>query len=85
MVKLEMDNSWIKDFYDLWVIGRNFRLEGQILTQALQATFERRPTELPTTTPVALTPKFSEDPVKQYEWQGSFPISDLNHILSVQN
>lgn len=69
MVMLKMNNSRLKDFYDLWVLGRDFSFEGQTLTQALQATFERRQTSLPTTTPVALTPEFSEDSYKQYEWQ----------------
>lgn len=69
MVMLEMNNSRMKDFYDLWFLGRDFSFQGQILTQALRATFERRSTPLPTTIPVALTPEFSEDSAKQYEWQ----------------
>lgn len=69
MVMLEMNNSRMKDFYDLWFLGRDFSFEGQSLTQAFRATFERRSTPLPTTTPVALTPEFSLDPAKQYEWQ----------------
>lgn len=69
MVSLEMNNSRMKDFYDLWVLGSDFQFEGQTLTQALKATFERRQTPLPIATPVALTPEFSENPDKQYEWQ----------------
>ena len=69
MVMLEMNNSRMKDFYDLWILGRDCSFEGKTLAQALQATFKRRNTLLPTTPPIALKPEFSEDPAKQYEWQ----------------
>ena len=42
---------------------------GAVLAQALDATFRRRRTALPTTTPVALTPPFHSAPAKQAEWR----------------
>jgi predicted nucleotidyltransferase component of viral defense system len=68
MVSLELVNSRIKDFYDLWVLARHFAFEGPTLCQALQATFERRNTPLPTEPPVAFTSIFAQDREKQRLW-----------------
>jgi predicted nucleotidyltransferase component of viral defense system len=70
MVKLGMANSRMKDFYDIAVLARSFSFDGELLTQAIRATFERRKTPLPTTTPVALTATFAEDSMKKTQWAG---------------
>jgi predicted nucleotidyltransferase component of viral defense system len=68
MVKLGIANSWMKDFYDLWVLTRDFEFEGTLLSQAIRATFERRGTALPTEVPLALSDEFSEDLGKKTQW-----------------
>jgi predicted nucleotidyltransferase component of viral defense system len=70
MVKLGMANSRMKDFYDIAVLARRFSFDGELLTRAIRATFERRKTPLPTTTPVALTATFAEDSMKRTQWSG---------------
>lgn len=70
MVQLGMANSRMKDFYDLAVLGRDFEFDGALLTSAIRATFERRKTPLPATTPVAFTAAFGEDPTKRSQWTG---------------
>jgi predicted nucleotidyltransferase component of viral defense system len=70
MVKLGMANSRMKDFYDIAVLARSFSFDGELLTRAIRATFERRKTSLPTTTPVALTATFAEDSMKKTQWSG---------------
>jgi predicted nucleotidyltransferase component of viral defense system len=70
MVKLGMANSRMKDFYDVAVLARSFTFDGDLLTRAIRTTFERRRTPLPTTTPVALTAAFAEDPSKATQWSG---------------
>lgn len=70
MVQLGVANSRMKDFYDLAVLARDFDFEGELLTRAIRATFARRKTPLPTTTPVALTAAFAEDPTKKTQWSG---------------
>lgn len=70
LVALGMLNSRMKDFYDLWAIAQTFRFDGPILAEAIRATFERRATAVPIEVPVALTPAFAEDPLKQSQWQG---------------
>ena len=42
MVMLGIANSRMKDFYDLWVLARQFEFQGPLLCQAIRATFERR-------------------------------------------
>jgi hypothetical protein len=65
-----MANSRMKDFYDVAVLARDFDFDGALLARAIRATFERRKTALPTTTPVALTPAFAEDATKKTQWSG---------------
>ncbi|MDX2053608.1 MAG: nucleotidyl transferase AbiEii/AbiGii toxin family protein [Polyangiaceae bacterium] len=70
MVQLGMANSRMKDFYDVAVLARDFDFDGKLLTRAIRATFERRKTPLPTSTPIALTDAFTEDPTKKTQWSG---------------
>lgn len=70
MVALGLDNSRMKDFYDLWAIARRFRLETPLLGKAIAATFERRRTPIPAALPVALTPDFARTTARQHQWEG---------------
>ncbi len=47
MVKLGMLNSRMKDFYDIWLLSRQFNFRSDELVRAIWLTFERRGTELP--------------------------------------
>lgn len=69
MVTLDLLNSRMKDFYDLWTLAHLFAFDGIILTRAIQATFVQRKTPLPTTLPTALTAEFAEHPAKLTQWQ----------------
>jgi hypothetical protein len=46
-----------------------FCFDGEVLSQAIAATFARRDTLIPSTLPLALTPTFSGDQDKQRQWQ----------------
>ena len=46
MVKLGVLNSRMKDFYDIWLLSRQFDFDGAKLTEAIRLTFERRCTAL---------------------------------------
>jgi predicted nucleotidyltransferase component of viral defense system len=70
MVQLGMANSRLKDFYDLLILARTFDFEGDLLVRAITATFDRRKTALPHTTPVGLTAEFAEDAMKNSQWTG---------------
>ena len=69
LVVLDMANTRMKDFLDIWVLAQGREFSGAVLAQALDATFRRRRTALPTTTPVALTPPFHSAPAKQAQWR----------------
>lgn len=69
LVSLDMRNSRMKDFFDLWVIAKTFAFDGSTLAAAVAATFERRGTPLRQGPPVALTKTFSDDAGKQAQWR----------------
>jgi predicted nucleotidyltransferase component of viral defense system len=69
MVRLGIANTRMKDFFDLWIISREFEFRGRILQGAIRATFERRRTEIPENPPIALTPDFARDVAKGKQWQ----------------
>lgn len=69
IVSLGIANSRMKDFFDLWVLTRHSELDSTILRRAITATFERRTTALPATTPIGLSDEFSADATKQTQWR----------------
>jgi len=69
LVQLGLDNSRMKDFYDLWLFARDFKFDGNVLAKAVKATFARRKTHLPETTPVALTDAFYNTTIKRQQWK----------------
>lgn len=69
MVTLDMSNSRMKDFFDLWTLARLFHFDGNTLVRAIQATFRRQQTPLPQGIPVAFTPEFCESPDKVIQWR----------------
>jgi hypothetical protein len=69
MVELELANTRLKDFYDIWKLSQNLAFDGAILSEALAATFKQRGTPLPTSPPLALRCNFFDDPTKQAQWK----------------
>jgi len=69
MVVLGERNSRYKDFYDLYVLARQFPFDGARLTRAIAATFERRRTAVDRALPAALAPRFYADGVRATQWR----------------
>ena len=69
MVALDVANTRIKDFYDIWSLSRVRVFDGAMIAAAISATFKKRATPLPQGAPPALTEAFSRDPEKQRLWQ----------------
>ena len=69
LVDLGIANSRMKDFYDLWVIARDFDFDGANLSEAIRNTFSRRQTPLPEHTPSGLSAGFYEDSHKNIQWK----------------
>jgi hypothetical protein len=67
MVRLGIANSRMKDFFDIWLLATQFDFEGTVLAEAIEQTFARRETRIPSR-PAALTKEFTEDGSKQAQW-----------------
>lgn len=72
-----MINSRMKDFYDLWIISRQFPFEGGLLVDAIKATFKRRGTSIPDGTPIGLSEEFASDKEKAILWKAFLNRTDM--------
>jgi hypothetical protein len=67
MVYLRTLNSRMKDFYDVWLLARQFAFDGEVLAKAIAATFENRETAIDVA-PIAFTPDFTEQASTLAQW-----------------
>jgi len=75
MVKLGSLNSRMKDFFDIWLLSRQFDFEAATLRESLRLTFEKRGTSL---TGLTVFPKdFAE--AKQVQWKAFRSRMRLDH------
>jgi hypothetical protein len=79
MVSLGMLNSRMKDYYDLRIMAKEFQFDGNTMVKAIKATFNRRNTDIPTETPVALTEEFFSNQEKNTQWQAFLRRSKLEN------
>ena len=77
IVLLGMTNSRVKDYFDLSVLLERETLDGDLLAQAIQATFERRGMAVPVELPVGLTDEFAHDASRQALWQAFVKKNEL--------
>lgn len=69
MVILDMANSRMKDFHDIWFMSTHWSFNLGTLRAAITSTFERRNTPMPAKLPTALTAAFLTAPEKQAQWR----------------
>ncbi len=69
MVYLDIANSRMKDFYDIWYLMNNQSFNGSELQKAIELTFQKRKTELPDEPPTAITESFYSDESKKTQWK----------------
>ncbi len=65
MIKLGALNSRMKDFYDIWLLSRQFEFVGTELAEAIRLTLENRGTEIPDVI-IAFTDEFIKAKDKQW-------------------
>lgn len=70
MIRFGETNGRIKDFHDIWVTIRTFRLDLAIVVEAVGGTFRRRETIIPTDMPVGLTDAFAAIAEERGLWTG---------------
>ena len=80
MVSLGMVNSRMKDFYDIWLIAKQFAFEGPVLVEAIKATFQRRNTTIPDSIPKGLSDEFASDPEKATQWKSFLSRTGLQTV-----
>jgi len=68
MVKLGLLNSRMKDFFDIWLLCRQYEFDGTTLSAAISKTFAHRKTAI-SAEPDAFTPVFADAPAKQAQWR----------------
>lgn len=68
MVTLEMLNSRMKDFYDVWLLSKQFEFDYAVLRETVEITFRQRGTGLSSEVPLAFTEAFSTDSTKKVQW-----------------
>jgi Nucleotidyl transferase AbiEii toxin, Type IV TA system len=66
---LGMADSRMKDFFDLWVLSHDSTLDDAEVQRAVQATFARRQTAMPSVVPIGLSDAFAADTNKQLQWR----------------
>jgi predicted nucleotidyltransferase component of viral defense system len=79
MVKLDVVNSRMKDFYDVWLLARQFDFDGPMLAEAIAQTFSRRGTAIPAD-PAALMRRVARYAGKEAQWQGFIRRSRLEGV-----
>ncbi len=77
MLKLGELNSRMKDFYDIWLLSRQFDFDGKELAEAMRLTLEHRGTAIPDII-IAFTKVFIED--KQVQWKAFHKRLAQEHI-----
>lgn len=68
MIYLRTLNSRMKDFYDMWLLARQFAFDGAVLAKAIAATFANRKTAIDVA-PIAFTPDFTEQASTRAQWR----------------
>src|SRR5438105_15730993 len=58
----------MKDFFDIWLLSREFEFDGSTLAEAIERTFAHRGAEVQPR-PVAFTSAFAEDAAKAAQWR----------------
>jgi len=77
MVKLGVLNSRMKDFYDIWLLSRQFDFDGARLSEAIRLTFDKRGTALPMQIE-AFTKSFVD--TKQVQWMTFWRRLQQDHV-----
>lgn len=77
MIKLGELNSRMKDFYDIWLLSRQFEFNGAELTEAVRLTLDNRDTEMP-----EIVTAFTDDFVnnKQGQWKAFHKRLGQEHV-----
>ncbi len=80
MIKLGLLNSRMKDFYDIWLMMRQFNFDGLRLAEALKRTFKQRKTFLPQCKPLFAGEIYDEKSDRQTLWRAFLKKVDIKYV-----
>jgi hypothetical protein len=80
MVQLGALNSRMKDFYDIWLLMRQFNFDGHHLTEALKRTFSRRKMDLPQGERLLVDEIYDEKSDSQTLWKAFLTRSGIENV-----
>jgi hypothetical protein len=69
MVELDIRNSRMKDFDDIWFMANTWDFDQGSLRTAIVSSFARRGMAIPSDGSLALTEEFLSDPQKAKQWK----------------
>lgn len=78
LVRLDAQNTRMKDFFDLEFLLKDGELDRDVLREAIHATFAQRDAELPADVPTGLTDGFARD--KQVMWNAFLRKNGLDPV-----
>ena len=84
LVDLGQTNTRLKDFFDLYYLSQSMEFEGELLLQAIRASFARKATPWPSHIPEGLSDAFGLDPDKQSQWHTFLRRHELKVTFSFQ-
>lgn len=79
MVQLGLLNSRMKDFYDVWLMMRQFDFNGSQLAEALKRTFAHRKTLFPQGRQLFVEEIYDEQSDRQMLWKTFLKKSNIKH------
>lgn len=79
MIKLGLLNSRMKDFYDIWLMMRQFEFKGANITSAIKKTFNNRKTDIPDKKPLFANEIYDEKSDRQTLWSAFLRKGDIQH------
>lgn len=80
MIEHGMDNSRMKDFFDLYYLAKHHDFDSVTIEKAIRATLGRRRLGLPTELSVAFTSKFYENDMKVTQWNAFLKKNGIEHF-----
>lgn len=83
MISLDVQNSRMKDFFDLYILSKEFAFQGSEIQSTIISTFEKRATAVPKTLPSALQKSFVDSRLTM--WANFLRKSDIEPTIELQD
>jgi len=83
MVSRELENSRMKDFYDVWLLATSKSFDNETLKAAIVETFNYFESKLPEGIPICFTKDFYENSLRQKQWKAFVKTSNIKESVSL--